>query len=79
MKKFLIEWANGCEYVQARTLKEACGKLKTRPSKIMTGFLVRVKQCDIPNTPKSRKENKGWRYWDAEMFWKYLKGSEAKP
>ncbi len=72
MKEYQFEWANGTETVKGRNVEEACGKIKTNPQDIITGFLVRIR-----NTTGFGKDNV-WRYWDAEMFWKHLKKNKLK-
>jgi hypothetical protein len=78
--KFLFEWANGSETTEGKTIQEACGKIKTPVDEIMTGFLVRAR-ADGPN-PRGPSRRRGinhpWGYWDAEQFWKHLKG-KPKP
>ena len=72
MKKFKFEWANGKEVVEGKNIKDACGNIKTDPLTIITGMLVSVKELrDIDK--QGKKGLTLTRWWDAEMFWKYLK------
>ena len=71
MAKFLFEWANGSEIAEGKNYKLACQNLKTKPSKILTGMLVRIKPLE--SKTKEDRKKRVWVYWDAEQFWKYKK------
>ena len=69
MKEFIIYWANGQERVFGKDLVEAVHTIRTPPDKILTGYLVRLKE--IKRKPVYKVST--FMYWDAEQFWKELK------
>ena len=74
--KYKFKWANGSAVSIGNSIEEACSNIKTNPSKIITGFLVSVKQLRNPNKPQGKSGLTLTKWWDAEMFWKHLKGKK---
>ena len=72
-KQYKFMWANGKEIVEGTSITDACKNIQTKPSKIITGFLVSTKEIRNPNDPQGKKGIYLTRFWDSEMFWKYLK------
>lgn len=63
---YVFQYANGMTSARGVSVEDACSHIKVNPDKIITGFLVRVR----------RMIDVSWSYWDAEMFWKFLKNGE---
>lgn len=74
--KYKFEWANGSEIVEGTSVENACSHITTKVDTIATGMLVSVKQLRDINNPQGKTGQTLTKWWDAEMFWKYLKNTQ---
>ena len=74
--KYKFEWVNGSEIVEGSSVKNACSNLTTDVNKIVTGMIVSVKELRDADKPQGKKGITLTKWWDAEVFWKYLKKAQ---